>query len=443
MGMEQIIDVRKGLDLRGDPMNGERYYSPEFARLEWEHMWKKVWHVAGRVNELEEPGDYIVHDFMHESVIVVMQDDRSLKAFFNSCMHRGQRLVSGASAVKNFHCPYHGWVYGRDGVVTHVNDPETFPQGNPCGKLKLRETRCDTWGGFVWYAMSDAAPSFAEFLGPIAAVYRNFPMDTLVRAFWMKIDLNTNWKFAPENFSESYHTRTAHPQVPAFADQDYWTAREELYPQGHSRIVHAMRPSFRDNPWGEGPHPFDAMLRAWELDPAAYPDFKTKVMQGWKDIKAAKRRLWRERGYKHYEHLDDEQISESLHTQLFPNVTLTFAPDALFFQRTEPHPADPNKCTFDEWCLVYPVEGKSHTDTPMVGKYLLPIREAEFQHRAFDGGRGVPELEGGVVIQDLLLAESQQRGVHSQGYKDAYLSGQESRVRLFNEIINDYIAGRR
>ena len=34
MGMEQIIDVRTGLDLRGDPMNGEHYYSPEFARLD-------------------------------------------------------------------------------------------------------------------------------------------------------------------------------------------------------------------------------------------------------------------------------------------------------------------------------------------------------------------------------------------------------------------------
>ena len=83
--------------LRGDRMTGERYYSCEFAQREWEHMWTRIWHVAGRENELPEPGDYIVHDFMHESVIVIRQDDGSLKAFYNSCGHRGQRLAWGAA----------------------------------------------------------------------------------------------------------------------------------------------------------------------------------------------------------------------------------------------------------------------------------------------------------------------------------------------------------
>jgi hypothetical protein len=73
----------------------------------------------------------------------------------------------------------------------------------------------------------------------------------------------------------------------------------------------------------------------------------------------------------------------------------------------------------------------------------LPIVEAPTIRRAFDRGRGVPELHGGVVIQDLLLAEGQQRGLKSQGYQDAYLSGQETRVRFFNEVLNDYLEGRR
>jgi hypothetical protein len=52
-------------------------------------------------------------------------------------------------------------------------------------------------------------------------------------------------------------------------------------------------------------------------------------------------------------------------------------------------------------------------------------------------------MEGQIFFQDMALAEGQQRGMHSQGYEDAYLAGQETRVRRFHEVLNDYIEGRR
>ena len=436
------MDGRDASLLRGDPMTGDRYYSPEFAQREWDHMWTKIWHVAGRTCELQEPGDYIVHDFMHESVIVVRQDDDSLKAFYNSCGHRGQRLAWDNSHVETgFHCPYHGWLWGRNGVLKSAQDPEDFPQGNPCGKLKLRELRCDTWGGMVWYTMDDNAPSLLDYLEPMPEIYKNYPMDTAVRVFWIKINLNTNWKFATDNFSESYHTRTAHPQVPPWIDQDVDTARHEMYPKGHGRTVQPMRPSLSDRLPDGVPHPFDAILRQWDIDPDSYPDFETKAWQGWLDLKAAKRKLWKERGYKHYEHMDDEELTDSPHTVIFPNVTISFLPDHLIFFRTEPHPDDPNKCTFDLWCMAYPVEGVTEVESVMAG--IQPMAEAELEVRDFDNGRGVPEIVDQIVYQDMMLAEGQQRGLKSRGYRDAHLSGQETRVRFFHEILNDYLEGRR
>jgi hypothetical protein len=98
------LDARDPRNLRGDPISGDRYHSKDFARQEWEKLWKRIWHVAGRVNQLEEPGDYVVHDFMHESVIVVRQDDGSIKAFYNACRHRGQRLVEASSYAREFKC---------------------------------------------------------------------------------------------------------------------------------------------------------------------------------------------------------------------------------------------------------------------------------------------------------------------------------------------------
>lgn len=436
------MDGRDASNLRGDPITGDRYWSKDFAEREWQHMWKRIWHVAGRVNELEEPGDYIVHDFLHESVICVRQEDGGIKAFYNACGHRGQRLVwNSASVMKGFECPYHGWLWGTDGILKDLQDPEDFPQGNPCGKLKLKELRCDTWGGFVWYCMSPDAPGLMEFLDPIPEVYKGYPLDSLVRVVNMRISLNTNWKFATDNFSESYHTRTAHPQVPPWIDQDVDSSRHEMYPQGHGRTVQPMRPSLTDRLPEGVDHPFDHILRQWDIDPDAYPDFETKAMQGWLDLKAAKRANWQEKGFLHYEHMNDEELTDSPHTVLFPNVTLSFLPDNFIFFRTEPHPDDPNKCTFDLWCMAWPIAGQDMVESIMAGP--KPLVEAELDVRDFDNGRGIPDLEGQIVYQDMMLAEGQQRGMRSQGYSDAYLAAQETRVRFFHEVLNDYLEGRR
>ncbi len=214
-------------------------------------------------------------------------------------------------------------------MLKDLPDQDDFSQGNPCGKLTLKTLRCDTWGGLIWYTFSDNAPSLYDYLDPLPTLYRNYPMDTAIRVFSRKIKLNCNWKFSTDNFSESYHTRTAHPQVPPWIDQDHWSARREVFPNGHGRTVQPMRPSLRDRlPEGE-PHPFDALLQFWGIDPASYPDYETKAMQGWLDLKAAKKQRWQERGYVHYQNMNEEELTDSPHTVIFPNVTLSFLPDNL------------------------------------------------------------------------------------------------------------------
>ncbi|MAR32751.1 MAG: (2Fe-2S)-binding protein [Porticoccaceae bacterium] len=434
---DQVMNGRDPTILRGDPITGDRYICSDFATKEWEHLWKKIWHVAGRENELQQTGDFIVHNFMKESVMVVKQEDGSLKAFYNVCGHRGLRLVSESSSViDGFHCPYHGWLWGIDGALKNVQDPEDFPE-NPCGKLKLGQLRCKTWGGFVWYTMDDDAPDLFDYLSPIPELYKNYPLETLVRVFWMRIDLPTNWKFATDNFSESYHTRTTHPQVPPWIDQDYWTSRHEIWSSGHGRTVQPMRPSLSDRLPAGQIHPFDQILEYWAIDSSQYDDFETKVMQGWLDLKAKKRATWRARGYEHYSEMNDEQLTDSLHTVIFPNITISFLPDNIIFFRTEPHPDDPEKCFFDLWCMAFPVDGLDVVESIMAGQ--RPMEEASFIHRDFDDGRGVPEIEDSIVYQDMMLARALQQGMHSAGYKDSNLAGQETRVRFFHEVLNDYL----
>ena len=61
---DQVKNGRDPAILRGDPITGDRYTCSDFAAREWECLWKKIWHVAGRENELLESGDFIVHNFM-------------------------------------------------------------------------------------------------------------------------------------------------------------------------------------------------------------------------------------------------------------------------------------------------------------------------------------------------------------------------------------------
>ena len=80
------IDGKDQKNLRGDPITSDRYFSEDFMQKEWDSMWTKVWLIAGREIQIKEPGDYIVHDLVTESVIIVRQDDGSIKGFYNSCV---------------------------------------------------------------------------------------------------------------------------------------------------------------------------------------------------------------------------------------------------------------------------------------------------------------------------------------------------------------------
>jgi phenylpropionate dioxygenase-like ring-hydroxylating dioxygenase large terminal subunit len=154
--------------VRGDRITGERYFSREWMQMEADKLWPKVWHVGGLMADLQEPGDWVAHNFLRESVVMIRQDDGSVRAFFNACLHRGNRLVwSDIGAGDVITCSYHGWQWGKDGVLVHAQDAEDFAGGNPCGKAKLVEIACDSWGGFVWFNMDRDAQPLRDWLAPL------------------------------------------------------------------------------------------------------------------------------------------------------------------------------------------------------------------------------------------------------------------------------------
>lgn len=423
---------------RGDAITGDRYWSKDFAEREWEHMWKRVWHVGGRAAQLEEPGDFIVHNFRHESVMMVKQEDGSIRAFFNVCMHRGNQLVTvqEGGVVDGFSCPYHGWKWGLDGELNWVQDPEDFPQGNPCGKLRLKELRCETWGGFIFWSFDRNARPLLDYLDPIPTLLGNRDLENYVRVVWRTLRVNTNWKFASDNFNEAYHIPAVHPQFMPMIDDHYSTTLFEMYPNGHNRMIEKLQPSSRAADKDQVAPLWADVLKAWDLNP---DDFQGRAQEGRLALQQARRTLGPQRGYGYFDKLTDDELTDQMHHTCFPNLTLTATAEGLHMFRTEPDAEDPNWSTFDYWYMVPRVEGAGEVAT-LYG--MRPYREAEHEDGSFADYEAAID-QGDFLTQDLSLAETQQRGLRSMAFEDCYLADQETRVRRFHEVLNDYLEGRR
>src|SRR5262249_33996726 len=147
----------------------ERYTSSEFAALEMERLWPRVWQVACREEELPNRGDFVEYPIGDQSILVVRGDDGAISAFHNACMHRGTGLANGCGSLPGvIQCRYHGWRYDLTGALVGVPDREEFP-GLP-DDVRLGPVRCDTWGGFVFVNMDADAPPLLEFLDPIPKI---------------------------------------------------------------------------------------------------------------------------------------------------------------------------------------------------------------------------------------------------------------------------------
>jgi hypothetical protein len=242
-----------------------------------------------------------------------------------------------------------------------------------------------------------------------------------------------------------------------------------MFPKGHARIIQMGRPSLRDRISEGEDHPFKMILEDWGVDISKYPDYETLSEQGWLDLKEAKRKNYKEKGYHHYENLSDEELTESPFQFIFPNIAMGVQADGCILLNWFPHPTDPEKCFFDLWDMGYPVGGsakgigktgrdndqgftstsagigkKDTYDQEFVSRTKVnPVKleEVELDFRDYDNGKGVEDLWDHVVYQDWQLTDGLRRGVRSRGYQEPYLASQETRVRFFHERLHDYLNG--
>ena len=438
--------------IRGDKISGERYYSKDFMEKEWDFMWTKVWQIAGWASEIPNPDDFFIYKIRREEILVVRQKDNSIKAFYNVCPHRGNILVHVENgSLDTFKCTYHGWTYDTQGILRDLLDPEDFDGGNPCGKIKLKEVQCRTALGFVWINLDDNPQEFEEALSPFLNHLRPYQPERFIRVLNLTCEVDCNWKIIHDNFNESYHLPTLHPELSVHIENNYKFSQFDMYENGHNRmLMPGHKPALGNESPNDVQFPLDEALKAWDLNP---DDFKGKAQETRLAIQKQKRKLAKEKDFWHYEFLTDEQLTDYYLYNCFPNYDITMTPDGFQVQRPQPHPNDPEKCLFEHWWFVPKMErlsgsatfigsdttettaGENMTETPLGPR---PLRTAAHEWIVYPEGS-----MGYVTDQDIGMAIGQQKGIKSRGFDDAILTGQETRVRRYHEVLNDYIEERR
>lgn len=198
--------------------------------------------IVGHSSKLKAPGDYFTHDATGVPILVVRQDDGSVRAMLNICMHRGARICAKEEGTKRtFVCPYHAWSYRLDGSLRNIPRPEGFPNTDPA-QHGLQPLPIEERHGFIWVVPTPgAAIDVAAHLGPLDAELASYDAQALVmeREAWMPADMN--WKFVLDGFLEVYHFATLHAKSIAPYFYGHHSPFESL--GAHGRMV-GVRASF-------------------------------------------------------------------------------------------------------------------------------------------------------------------------------------------------------
>lgn len=195
-----------------------RYTSAQFAALENEYMWTSTWQMACTIDELAQVGDHVVYDVADQSVIVIRSKDGDIRAFHNSCLHRGTKLRTEDGRVASLRCPFHGWRWDLEGHLVELPAEWDFPQVWQEPDSCLPEAQVAQWCGFVFVNLDPQAPTFDAIAAKLIEHFdRDFDLSNRYKAFHAVKEVPANWKVCMEAFAEGYHVIATHPQILEFA----------------------------------------------------------------------------------------------------------------------------------------------------------------------------------------------------------------------------------
>jgi len=201
------------------------YIDERIAALERRGTFSRTWQLAGRVDQLLGPGDYVTCEIAGEPILVVRGDDGVLRVFFNVCRHQcAAAMTHSASCAKNLRCPYHGWTYTLEGALkgTPSFNSECHFDRSAHG---LAPVATATWENWVFVRLDEQGPSLEEFLGP--QLVTEFAALRLQELHWFErrhYFFDCNWKVFVDNYLDGgYHVPHLHKGLNSVLDFKNYT----------------------------------------------------------------------------------------------------------------------------------------------------------------------------------------------------------------------------
>ena len=269
-------------ELGTGPISFADSVSEEFYELEREAIFKRAWLNVGRVEDVGRRGGYFTKELevARTSVIVVRGLDDEIRAFHNICRHRGNKLVwhdfpqeETSGVCRQFTCKYHGWRYGVDGTLQHVQQEGEFFDLDK-DAYGLVPVHCDVWNGFIFVNLDrEPRQTLRDFLGPMITALDDYPFEKLTERYDFVGENNSNWKIFADAFQEYYHVPALHPQQvpPAVRQPDAGFECAHFQIEGPHRLV-STAGSRRWTLPAEHMYPIERVTRSGLVGPWRTPD---------------------------------------------------------------------------------------------------------------------------------------------------------------------------
>ena len=189
-----------------------RYTSAQWHEQEVERLWRRVWQMACREEDIPEPGDHIRYDIAGMSFIVLRTGAGIIKCYPNACLHRGRMLKEFDGHASELRCPFHGFCWSLEGKLVDIPARWDFPHVRN-EEFSLPEIPVDTWGGFVFINPDQNCAPFADFIRDLALQFERWDLARFYKQAHVAKIMPANWKIVQEAFCEAYHVSGTHPQV--------------------------------------------------------------------------------------------------------------------------------------------------------------------------------------------------------------------------------------
>lgn len=208
------LDTIKALlqqDRAGHTLPRELYVGEEAFHFDTQVMLKSVWLYACTAAHVKNPGDYFVFEVGHNAIIIVRGRDNEIRAFWNSCRHRGAKIcVEQRGRAPRLMCPYHQWTYGLDGKLLAARSmAEDFDKQD----YGLNPVALENVGGLIFICMDENPPSIERVRADIEDQIGIYDIERLKVVVQDNYIEDANWKLVMENNRECYHCDAGHPEL--------------------------------------------------------------------------------------------------------------------------------------------------------------------------------------------------------------------------------------